>query len=155
MDSSNYTINTKWESNRKGILCSPEINKKNGVCIEVATPAEFTEGMDVIWSAEHLFVAAVSGCLMTTFLAIAANSSLEFTSFSCQTIGKVEKVDGKIIMSEVILKPLVVITSDLQRNKAIRILKKSENSCLIRHSIKSKITMEVQIKVDLILIETE
>ena len=69
-------------------MCSPELNKKNSVCIEVATPPEFPKGIAGIWSPEHLFVAAISGCLMTTFLAIAENSTLEFTSFSCQAKGK-------------------------------------------------------------------
>lgn len=153
MDSHYYTINTNWESNRKGILCSPELNDKNGICIEVATPPEFLKGMEGIWSPEHLFVAAVSGCLMTTFLAIAENSLLDFTSFSCHAKGKLEQVNGQLIMSEILLQPVVVITSDLQKNKAIRILKKAEDKCLISNSITSKITMEIDIQVHPILIE--
>jgi organic hydroperoxide reductase OsmC/OhrA len=62
---------------RKGKLCSPELSKENGPCIEVATPPEFPKGMPGIWSPEHLFTAAVSSCLMTTFLAIAENSKQE------------------------------------------------------------------------------
>lgn len=43
-------------------------------CIEVATPPEFPKGIPGMWSPEHLFTAAVSGCLMTTFLSIAEKS---------------------------------------------------------------------------------
>lgn len=152
METHFYNINTNWESNRKGIMCSPELDAQNGVCIEVATPPEFHKGMEGIWSPEHLFVAAASGCLMTSFLAIAENSLLDFTSFSCQARGKLEKVNGKLMISEIHLKPTVVITNELQRNKATRILKKAESTCLISHSMKSKISMEILIEVKPILI---
>ncbi len=113
---------------------------------------EFPQGIAGIWSPEHLFVAAVSGCLMTTFLAIAENSTLEFASFSCQAKGKLETVDNNLMMSEILLKPTVVIHNEMYKNKAMRILKKAEDACLITNSIKSKITMEIIIEVSPILI---
>ncbi|MDR7127681.1 peroxiredoxin-like protein [Algoriphagus sp. 4150] len=148
-----YNVDINWENSRKGIVCSPELNRKNGLCIEVATPPEFPKGMEGIWSPEHLFVAAVSGCLMTTFLAIAENSTLEFASFSCKAKGKLETVEGVLMMSEILLKPTVVIHSEQYRDKATRIIKKAENACLITHSIKSKITMEITVEVAPYLIE--
>jgi peroxiredoxin-like protein len=153
MDSHYYNVDINWENSRKGIVCSPELNKENGVCIEVATPPKFPKGMEGIWSPEHLFVAAISGCLMTTFLAIAENSTLEFTSFSCHANGKLERIEGELMMSEIVLNPTVVIHNEQYRDKAMRILKKAENACLISRSVKSKITMEITIEVKLILIE--
>ncbi len=149
-----YNVDVNWENSRKGMLCSPELNEKKGICIEVATPPEFPEGIEGIWSPEHLFVAAISGCLMTTFLAIAENSTLDFTSFSCQAKGKLEKIDGKLRMSEVLLTPTVVIINEIHRNKAIRVLKKAEAACMITRSINSKITMEISIEVKPVLIES-
>lgn len=155
METHYYHVDVNWENERKGTICSPELNKKNGVCIEVATPPEFTKGVEGIWSPEHLFVAAVSSCLMTTFLAIAENSTLEFISFNCIGKGKLENVDGKLMMSEILLKPTVVIHNDAHTDKAIRILKKAEDACLISHSIKSNITMEAIIQVKPLLIESK
>jgi peroxiredoxin-like protein len=152
MESHYYNVDINWINSRKGMLCSPELNKNNGICIEVATPPEFTKGIAGVWSPEHLFVAAVSGCLMTTFLAIAENSTLKFVNFSCQAKGKLELVEGKLMMSEISLKPTVVIHKEKYRDKAIRVIKKAENACLITHSIKSKITMEITIEVKPILI---
>lgn len=155
MEKHNFNVDINWENTRKGILCSPELNKNNGVCIEVATPPQFAKGIEGIWSPEHLFVASVSGCLMTTFLAIAENSTLEFVSFSCKAVGTMESIDGKLMMSEILLKPMVVIHHDAHKEKAIRILKKAEDACLISHSIKSKITMEISIEVKPLLLESE
>ncbi len=150
----NYNVEINWEISRKGIICSPELKWENGVCIEVASPSEFNKGIEGIWSPEQLFVAAASGCLMTTFLAIAKNSILDFTSFSCQAKGNMEMIEGKLRISEILLEPVVVITNEMHRNKAIRILKKAKNDCLITHSIKSKITLETTIQVKPILIES-
>ena len=153
MESHYYNVDINWQNNRKGIMCSPELSTKNGICIEVATPPEFPKGIAGIWSPEHLFVASVSGCLMTTFLAIAENSTLEFTSFSCQAKGKLEMVDGKLVMSEILLNPLVVISNEAYTNKALSIVKKAENACLIARSIKSKITTKIRVQVQPILID--
>lgn len=145
-----YNVNINWNNERKGIMCSPELNLSNGdinSCIEVATPPEFPKGIPGIWSPEHLFTASVSSCLMTTFLAIAENSRLEFTSFSCNSKGKLEQVDGKFIMSEIILEPVVVIADEKYYEKAERVLQKSEAACLISNSIRSKVTMIPKIEV--------
>lgn len=143
MDTHRYNISLTWEEGRRGVMNSSELLPQ----IEVATPPEFAGGIAGIWSPEHLFVAAVSSCLMTTFLAIAENSAFEFTSFSCQAIGKLEKVEGKLMMSEILLKPTVIIHDEQYREKAIRIVNKAEKACLISNSITSKITMEIDIQV--------
>ncbi|MCB0447559.1 MAG: OsmC family protein [Gelidibacter sp.] len=148
MEKHSYNVNISWTQDRKGMMCSPELknttsNEAN--CIEVATPPEFDKGMPNIWSPEHLFTAAVSSCLMTTFLAIADYSKLEFVSFKCGSKGILEKVDGKFVISEVLLFPEVVITDESKRERTERILEKSEKACLISNSITSKITMETKI----------
>ena len=138
-----YNVNVNWESDRKGKLTSPELP----TVIEVATPPQFPKGVEGIWSPEHLFTAAVSSCLMTTFLSIAENSKLEFKSFSCASKGKLEQVDGKFLMTEVILEPTLVIANEAGRAKAERLLQKSEAACLISNSVKAKVTMLPIIKV--------
>jgi len=143
MDTHYYEVNLHWNSDRKGVMCSPEINSVvgEGGCLEVATPPQFSKGIPGIWSPEHLFTAAVSSCLMTTFLAIAENSKLDFTDFACTSKGKLEKVDGKFLMTEVVLEPTVTILREEDQDKALRVLQKSEAACLISNSIKSKVTM--------------
>mgnify|MGYP005821149537 CR=1 FL=1 len=150
MEKHSYNVNINWTQDRKGMMCSPELENKetnDTNCIEVATPPEFDKGMPHIWSPEHLFTAAVSSCLMTTFLAIADYSKLEFVSFKCRSKGILEKVDGKFVISEVLLFPEVVITDESKRERTERIIEKSENACLISNSITSKITMETKISV--------
>ena len=143
MDAHFYNVDISWKSGRTGEMSSPELQQT----VEIATPPQFPKGVEGVWSPEHLFTAAVSSCLMTTFLAIAENSKLEFTDFQCGSKGKLEQIEGKFQMTEVILEPTVVIINEEDREKAERVLQKSEANCLISNSVNSKITMTPKIVV--------
>ncbi len=147
MKSHNYNIVVRWNQDRKGMMCSPELSQNPQSCIEVATPPEFPKGIPGIWSPEHLFTAAVSSCLMTTFLAIAENSKLDFVDFSCNAKGRLEQVDGKFLMTTILLEPTVIISDESDRARAERVLEKSERACLITNSIKSKVEMHPVVEV--------
>lgn len=147
MEPHDYNVDITWKADRKGVMCSPELNRHAGSCIEVATPPEFPKGIPGIWSPEHLFTAAVSSCLMTTFLSIAENSKLAFTGFSCASKGRLEQVDGKLMMTEIILEPVITIADEKDRDRAERVLQKSEAACLISRSVKSVVTMLPTIRV--------
>lgn len=128
-----YKVNLSWTGDRRGEMHSPELNSK----IDVATPPEFPKGIAGIWSPEHLFTAAVNSCFMTTFLAIAENSKLEYLEFSCEGEGVLDMVGGKYLMTEIILHPKVKLVNIADKEKAERIFQKSEKACLISNSIKS------------------
>ncbi|CAN5358593.1 hypothetical protein BH10BAC4_BH10BAC4_20350 [soil metagenome] len=150
MESHIYNVDVAWSKDRKGMMCSPELNgvMNAGGCIEVATPPEFPKGIPGIWSPEHLFTAAVSSCLMTTFLAIAENSKLDFVSFKCSSKGKLEQVEGKFMMTEILLEPVVVVRNESDSDRAMKVLQKSELNCLISNSVKSKVVMKPLIQVE-------
>ena len=138
-----YEVSLQWNSERKGTMSSPVLNDT----LEVATPPEFPKGMAGIWSPEHLLVAAVNSCLMTTFLAIAENSKLDYVGFSSKAVGKLEIIDGKYMISEITLEPTLMLQNEAQKEKAERVLQKSEAACLISNSVKSKIIFQPHIEV--------
>src|SRR5215471_10598446 len=138
-----YQVRIDWKQDRKGVATSHVLPES----IEVATPPEFPKGIAGIWSPEHLLLAAVNSCLMTTFLAVAENSKLEFINFESNANGKLEKVDGKFLISEITLNPIVSIKFEKDKEKAIKLIEKSEAICLISNSIKSKIILNPQVKV--------
>jgi peroxiredoxin-like protein len=138
-----YNVGLQWQHDRKGIITSPELPTS----IEVATPPDFPKGMKGIWSPEHLFVGAVSSCLMTTFLAIAENSKFSFVRFSCDAQGTVDKVEGKFRVTDVLLKPVVTVADEQQLDKALRLLEMSEKACLISLSVNSTVRLEPSVVV--------
>jgi peroxiredoxin-like protein len=138
-----YEVEVDWVNDRLGVMHSPELKDQ----IQVATPPQFPKGVEKIWSPEHLFTAAVNSCLMTTFLAIAENFKLEFEDFRSRALGKLEQVDNKYMMSKIILVPQLTIAKEGDREKAVKVLQKSEAACLISNSIRSEIVFEPEIVV--------
>ena len=135
-----YEVDVNWKEGRIGELSSPVLESK----IECATPPEFTNGVPNIWSPEHLFAASINSCYMATFLAIAENLKLPFTSFECKTVCKLEKADNKFQITEAVITPVVRLENNELQDKAIRVLEKSKQNCLVTNSIKTEITLTPQ-----------
>src|SRR5437870_2123774 len=113
--------------------------------MQVDAPPEF-KGHDGVWTPEHLFVASVNSCFMTTFLAIAENSKLELASFKAGAKGRLEKVDGQgFMMTEIVLRPKLIIPNARDVERASRILEKAERNCLISNSVKAEIRLEAEV----------
>lgn len=146
-DKHEYEVRLNWLSARMGVLSSPALEES----VSVATPPEFPGGMPGIWSPEHLFVAAISSCLMTTFLAVAEKSRLNYKQFTCSAVGSLQMKDGVYMITDVTLKPHVVITTVDDQEKALRVLEKAEKHCLISNSVKSVIHFQPEIEVDALL----
>ena len=135
-----YTTEVEWTGERGGDLSAPVLPN-----LKVDAPPEF-KGHDGVWTPEHLFVASINSCFMTTFLAIAENSKLDFVSFTAGAKGKLEKVEGQgFIMTEVVLRPKLRINHARDAERAGRILEKAEKNCLISNSIKTETKLEPEI----------
>ncbi|HVN82962.1 MAG TPA: OsmC family protein [Terriglobia bacterium] len=137
-----YESRIEWTGEKKGRLSAPGLPP-----LEVATPPEF-DGHDGFWSPEHYFVAAVNSCIMTTFLAIAEGSKLQFESYQARATGKLEKPENEgYRITEIIIRPRLVISQSKDMERAGRILQKAEKHCLISNSIKTSVRLEPQILV--------
>ena len=140
----NYEVNLKWLGERKGMVQSPVLNDT----LEVATPPEFPKGMPGIWSPEHLFVASVSSCLMSTFLSVAENSRLVFISFDCNAVGTIGQVEGGYKVTHITLKPVLVIPASQREDRALRVIEMAERLCMISNSISTEIHLEPSVVID-------
>src|SRR6266542_3982113 len=135
-----YSTGIDWIAQRRGELTSPVLPN-----LQIDAPPEF-KGHEGVWTPEHLFVASVNSCFMTTFLAIAENSKLGFVSFKTDAKGTLEKLDGKgFMMTEITLHPKLVISHAHDAERANRILEKAEKHCLISNSIKTETRLEPEI----------
>lgn len=138
-----YEVDLQWKEGRIGVLSSDKLDDR----IEVATPPEFPGGIEGIWSPEHLFVASVSSCFMTSFTAVAEYSKLSFEELAVPATGIMSNESGKYVITEIILKPELTITDETKKDKALRILQKAEEICLITRSIKTEVKMEPSIAI--------
>ena len=142
-DKHEYTLELQWDRDRIGTLASDELNES----IEVATPPQFPGGVEGIWSPEHLFVSSVASCFMTTFIAIAEYSRLNFEDLQVQASGTLEKIDGKYMMTTITLKAELLLADSKYKDKALRLMEKAEAACLISRSIKSEVVFEPRVHV--------
>lgn len=137
-----YSTEVEWTGERHGDLRAPILPE-----LHVDAPPEF-RGHDGVWTPEHLFVASVNSCFMTTFLAIAENSKLDIVSFKASATGKLQKLDKRgFVMTEITLHPALVISNARDFERANRILEKAEKHCLISNSIRSETKLEPEVRV--------
>lgn len=135
-----YKTEVEWTGERHGELRAPELPK-----LEVDAPPEF-KGHEGVWTPEHLFVASVNSCFMTTFLAIAENSKLEFAKFNTGAEGKLEKVEGQgLMITHITLRPQLVVKHRRDTERALRIFEKAERHCLISNSIRTETKLEAEV----------
>jgi peroxiredoxin-like protein len=110
--------------------------------LEVASPPEFG-GPAGVWSPEHLFVASVSACLMTTFRAIAERSGVDVVDYEDHASGDlVRGDDGFYVIETITLRPRVCVGDERQIEKAGRLILKAEGACLIGRSIQSQVKLQ-------------
>ncbi|HZS03949.1 MAG TPA: OsmC family protein [Blastocatellia bacterium] len=135
-----YDTEVEWTRSRRGDLRSPLLPT-----IGVAAPPEF-KGHEGAWTPEHLYVASVNSCFVTTFLAVAELSKIEFTSFACHARGRLEKEEGRgYRITGITLWPKLVIRHEHDAERAARLLEKAGENCLISNSINTAVTLEPEI----------
>ena len=136
-----YRVDVEGEGLKAGTLRSPDSLPS----LAVASPPQFG-GPSRVWSPEHLFVASVASCLMTTFRAIAEMSGLEILEYSDSASGKLVAGEDRLYaITEVTLRPRVVISDPSQVGRAERLIDRAEQACLISRSIASEVHVEPQV----------
>ena len=67
-------------------------------------------------------------------------------SFRAKAQGKLDRVDGQgLQITEIILRPQLVIRYSRDLGRAGRILEKAEKNCLISNSVKTHIKLETEL----------
>ncbi|WP_447976935.1 OsmC family protein [Candidatus Nitrospira bockiana] len=132
-----YRTSLKWTEAKKGTLSSA--GKPD---LQVATPPEF-KGHAGIWSPEDLFVASITVCIMSTFLAFAERAGLGFQGYESEGEGRVELVDGALQVTSVAVKVALRLAGAADADRAKELMEKAERHCLISRSVKSHISLDV------------
>jgi organic hydroperoxide reductase OsmC/OhrA len=92
-------------------------------------------GTDDRYNPEDLLVASLSACHMLSYLALCARKNISVTAYHDEAWGKMEMLDGKLRFSEVILRPVVTITTTSNLDKARRLHHDAHETCFIANSV--------------------
>jgi organic hydroperoxide reductase OsmC/OhrA len=111
-----------------------------------APPAEFG-GPGDRWSPETLLVAAVADCFILSFRAVARASQLPWVSLNCAVEGTLDRIDRVTQFTEFRVQALLRVPPGGDESKALRLLEKAEQVCLISNSLKGRSHLEARVEV--------
>lgn len=114
-----------------------DVEAQNLPALAAASPVEF-DGPGDRWSPETLVAAAVAGCFILTFRAIARASQLAWTSLRCDVIGTLERVDRVTQFTRFDIRADLEVAEGTHADQAGRALEKAERTCLISNSLKAE-----------------
>ena len=135
-----YSAHAHWTMHKRGILEAADIPRT----INFAAPPEFG-GDPGLWTPEHLLLGAIATCYLSTFRAIAEFSKLEFGGMDVFVDGTMEKQEGGLRFTKVILRPEVAIAREEDRSRAQRALEKAERACPVSRSLACPIELAANI----------
>jgi len=130
-----YKAKTTWSSARRGTLAAA--GRPN---IVVGSPPEF-KGEGDVWAPEELLVGSVNTCMMLTFLSLAQARGLAPVGYESEAEGLLENVEGKYRITEVTVRPRIVVESDTHLELARKAMEGVEANCFISNSITSLVKL--------------
>ncbi len=115
--------------------------------MQAAAPVGFN-GPGDIWSPEDMLMSSVATCTVLSFRAISRASKLNWISIECESNGELSRVDRKTLFTKILTKVTLVIPKDQNQEKAIKLLNKAEETCLISNSLTAETHIECKIVVE-------
>ena len=91
---------------------------------------------------EEAFIAAISSCHMLTFLYLAAKGGFVVDSYSDTAEGVMAKTDGRVWVSQVTLRPLILWADPPDRVTRDALHHAAHAECFIANSVKTDIRCE-------------
>lgn len=130
--------------NAKSYDRTHDVQFGGGSMISASSAPEFL-GKRELPNPEELFTASISSCFMLTFLYWAALKGLVIDEYSSEATGTLAKnEEGKMAMTEVIIKPSIIFSENKNPDAAVldELFKKAHDNCFISSSVKTKVTVQ-------------
>jgi len=115
------------------------------VDLTTQAPAEFG-GPGDLWSPESLLSAAIADCFILSFRAIASASKFSFASLDVEVDALLDRVERKLIFTEIHITANLEVLSDADKAKAEKLLHMAEKSCLITNSLTATSHLQTQVQ---------
>ena len=142
MDSKHiYQARAQWHLHDRGFV---ELEHGTPRTINFSAPPEFG-GEPGLWTPEHFLLAAVASCFAATFRAVAEASRLEFQGIEVSVDGHTEKYEGCHRFTKITIRPTAIVFRSEERERAARLMEKTERLCLVTRSLSSQVTMEAKV----------
>jgi|SRR5271165_3884759 len=125
-----YQVTAWWTADCAGLAKSDSAPN----AIHFAAPPEFG-GLQGRWTPETLLLSAIASCFTTTFQAVAGYAHLEYRDLGVEVDGAVNKLNGGYVFTEISIRPKLTIVGEEEEGRALEILKKAKNLCLVSRAL--------------------
>jgi organic hydroperoxide reductase OsmC/OhrA len=112
--------------------------------LKSAPPLDY-DGPGDAWSPEHLLLAAVEACFLFTLRAVAKASKIEFLTLDLASEGTVDRQEGVPRFTEIVLRPRLTVPPGTDPDRALWVLQKSEQACLVSASLSTPVRLEPEL----------
>ena len=102
--------------------------------IGIACPPEFG-GPTGYWSPEHLFVASIEACIMTTFDWLMDKYEGQIVSYQSTAVGVAQMANGDFLLNRVEVEPTVIVPNEDSLSKAKEAIHEASRQCLISKAL--------------------
>ena len=133
-----YGVSLRREAGRHA-----RVESEGRVAIEVGPPGDFAGGDPARWSPEHLFLSALSTCMMLSFLAHADHADVDVEEYTSAIEGTIRRRadDSRYAFTAIQVRPRVVVGRG-QLETVRGFLPKAERDCFISASTNASIDVE-------------
>ena len=145
-----YRVVAWWTSGRTGIAKSDSAVN----ALHFTAPQQFG-GLEGRWTPEELLLTAVASCYTTTFRAVADYSKFEYADLEVEVTGTVEKVESGYAFRRLATRPVLIVTNECDRSRAVRLLEKTQELCLVSRGLAISHKFEPRIQVGNAAIDRE
>jgi len=125
-----YRVTAWWVAGQNGITRSDSAPN----AIHFTVPPQFG-GMEGRWSPEDLFLSSLASCFTSSFSAIAEYSKFEYVDLEVEVEGTVSKTTTGYCFTGVVVRPKLKIADESDRTRALDLLNKTKNLCLVSRAL--------------------
>jgi organic hydroperoxide reductase OsmC/OhrA len=142
MEDIEYRIKAWWSSGQTGIARTDAAPS----AILFTAPPQFG-GLEGRWTPEDLLLTAVASCYTTTFRALAEYSKFEYADLEVEVDARAKKSDWGYRFSEIDTRPCLILSSEQDKDRANRLLAKTQELCLVARALSVPHRLEPHIEI--------
>ncbi len=141
-----YRVVAWWTSGRTGIAKTGSAPN----ALHFTAPPQFG-GLEGRWTPEDLLLTAVASCYTTTFRALADYSKFGYSDLEVEVGGRAQKIESGYAFTALVTRPTLTIASEDDRVRAVRLLEKTQELCLVARALAVPHSLEPRIQVGSVL----
>ncbi|WP_257346943.1 OsmC family protein [Pseudalkalibacillus decolorationis] len=142
-----FMLKADWPGSRNDV---GEIETKN-LKTKVSIPTEM-DGPGIGTNPDEMLLGAAATCYLITLAAMMERSKLKKNQLKMESEGIVDVTNNVLTYQKIIHRPHIVLKADAtekDQEKALKLAKKAESSCMISRAVKDNVTIELEPKIQI------